>query len=167
MVCVCVTCSVGLRKQIEHILRILSGCGSSNSRIQIIRVRTVDGSRSVGTGVGARTKVRGWEGKGGGHGQMTTQISGGLGEWPPGNILNFGSLKRHFLDFEDTFEQNIKVLNRCHFFFNCTHKFANYFRNIVRNFKRCYFANNNFLTSQLKSGWGGGRREGLGPPTSR
>ena len=32
---------------------------SSNSRNQIIRVRTVDVSRSVGTGVGARTKVRG------------------------------------------------------------------------------------------------------------
>ena len=65
------TCSVGLRKQIYHILSgsvlrvwnqvegILATQGGSNSRMQIIRVRTVDGSRSVGTGVGARTKVRG------------------------------------------------------------------------------------------------------------
>ena len=29
----------------------------------------------------------------------------------PENVLDFGSLKRHFLHFEDTFEQNIKVSN--------------------------------------------------------
>ena len=34
--------------------------------------------------------------------------SGGM---PPGKILNLGSLKLHFLHFEGTFEQNIKVLN--------------------------------------------------------
>ena len=28
-----------------------------------------------------------------------------------GNYLNYGSLKRHFLHFEGTLQQNIKVLN--------------------------------------------------------
>ena len=28
---------------------------------------------------------------------------------PPENVLDFGSLKRHFQHFEDTFEQNIKI----------------------------------------------------------
>ena len=35
-------------------------------------------------------------------------VSGGMS---PGNILDFGSLKRHFQHFEVTFEQNIKVSN--------------------------------------------------------
>ena len=42
---------------------------------------------------------------GGGHSDDT--IVGGSGGIPPGNILKFGSLKRHFLHFEGTFEQNI------------------------------------------------------------
>ena len=47
---------------------------------------------------------------------------GGPGVCPPGNILNFGSLKRHFLHFEGTFEQNIKVLNHI---FNTVNKGVN------------------------------------------
>ena len=35
---------------------------------------------------------------------VTTQFYGGP---PPGNFLKFGSLKRHFLNFEGTFGQNI------------------------------------------------------------
>ena len=35
----------------------------------------------------------------------------GFGSMFPENVLDFGSLKRHFLHFEDTFEQNIKVSN--------------------------------------------------------
>ena len=35
----------------------------------------------------------------------------GSGSMFPENVLDFGSLKRHFLHFEDTFEQNIKVSN--------------------------------------------------------
>ena len=38
-------------------------------------------------------------------GEATTL--GGSGGMPPGNFWKFGSLKRHFLHFEGTFEQNI------------------------------------------------------------
>ena len=38
---------------------------------------------------------------------VTTQLYGGPRAWPPGNVLKFGSLKRHLLHFEGTFEQNI------------------------------------------------------------
>ena len=41
----------------------------------------------------------------GGHSDNT--IVGGSGGIPPGNFLKLGSLKRHFLHFEGTFEQNI------------------------------------------------------------
>ena len=34
-------------------------------------------------------------------------ILGGPGASPPENFLKFGSLKRHFLHFEGTFEENI------------------------------------------------------------
>ena len=40
---------------------------------------------------------------------VTTQLYGGPGACSPGNVLEFGSLKRHFLHFEGTFEQNIYV----------------------------------------------------------
>ena len=40
----------------------------------------------------------------GGHSDDT--IVGGSGGMPPGNCLKFGSLKRHFMHFEGTFEQN-------------------------------------------------------------
>ena len=46
------------------------------------------------------------------HGKVTTHFRrGGPGAWPPWNVFNFGSLKRHFPHSEGTFEQNIKVLN--------------------------------------------------------
>ena len=41
---------------------------------------------------------------------MLLNSKGGLGVSPPISILNFRSLKQHFLHFQDTFEQNIKVL---------------------------------------------------------
>ena len=36
----------------------------------------------------------------------------GSGGMSPGNVLDLGSLKRHFQHFEDSFEQNIKVSNQ-------------------------------------------------------
>ena len=42
-------------------------------------------------------------------GQSDNIFLGGPGAWPPGNLLNFGSRKWHFVHFEDTFEQNLKV----------------------------------------------------------
>ena len=38
-------------------------------------------------------------------------ISTGFGGMPPRKYLKFGSRKWHFLHFEDTFEQNLKVSN--------------------------------------------------------
>ena len=45
-----------------------------------------------------------WGGGGGGGGGLSGACSAG-------KCVNYGSLKRHFLHFEDTLEQNIKVLN--------------------------------------------------------
>ena len=47
---------------------------------------------------------------------------GGPGLCSPRKSLNFGSLKCHFLHFEDTFEKNIKVLNHI---FNSVSKSVN------------------------------------------
>ena len=41
----------------------------------------------------------------GGHSDDTIVL--GPGACPPGNVLKFGSRKRHFLHFEGTFQQNI------------------------------------------------------------
>ena len=49
-----------------------------------------------------------WGGGGGGQNSLKWRVSGGVS---PGKFLNFESLKRHFLYFEGTFEQNIKVFN--------------------------------------------------------
>ena len=53
-------------------------------------------------------------GGGGGGGRVTLKrrhFLCGSGGMSPGNVLDLGSLKRHFQHFEDSFEQNIKVSN--------------------------------------------------------
>ena len=59
--------------------------------------------------------------------KVTTHLQGGPGACLHGKFLNFESLKRHFLHFEGTFKQSIKVFNHIFNSVQCLTIFNKYF----------------------------------------